>query len=117
MKPFNLERALAGDPVVTRDGDCVIHIMFVPDIYKLTCPVLYVTAFGRYNVRKDGKLYIDKDSSLDLFMASVKRERWVAIHKQGDGYYPGGLFQTETACQKFSSSKTKVGIAKIEWEE
>lgn len=34
MKPFNLEKALAGEPVETRDGRKAIIFHRIPDIYK-----------------------------------------------------------------------------------
>lgn len=34
MKPFNLEKALAGEPVETRDGRKAIVFHRIPDIYK-----------------------------------------------------------------------------------
>lgn len=68
--PFNLQDALAGDPVITRDGRKVLQIAQFPEAktFKLvafiegnTAVTLYM-ADGRYNV-------VDINSPLDLFMA------------------------------------------------
>lgn len=120
MKPFNLERALAGDPVVTRDGTAVLHIMLVPDIYKLTCPLLYVTPFGSYNIRKEGVFDCMRETSLDLFMASVKQERWVLVYKKYGEYYCSGMYKDKRSCDLFAvamGEQFAITVSKIEWEE
>lgn len=119
MRPFNLERALAGDPVVTRDGDSVGHIMLVPDIYNLSCPVLFVTEYGSWNVRKDGRLYSNKESSLDLFMGPVKKEGWVNLYSSfKGGVYTGRIYGTkEEAIKNKCNSTSSLATTKLEWEE
>lgn len=84
MKPFNLELALAGHPVCTRDGRKVLQLFY----------------FDKANIN-DQKLcaYIDNDSSTkwfdedgswislntpseyDLFMAPKTKKLWIAITK------------------------------------
>ncbi len=84
MKPFNLERALAGDPVVTRDGRKVIdiyHFKFDKNNRSVAYQVEnnqtidWATTYGRNN----GHL----ESEFDLFMAPVKRKYYMGI---SDGY-------------------------------
>lgn len=84
LKPFNLERALAGDPVVTRDGRKVLEIM------KFSSPFLYpVMALveDKYNSTDsekftiEGKLFTEKCSDCDLFMATTKKTYWVNVYK------------------------------------
>lgn len=76
MKPFNLERAIAGDPVCTRDGRDVVWGAYnpaaEPDMQIVAwvgkCPICYY-ANGEYET--GGK------NSTDLFMRPVKKKVWL----------------------------------------
>ena len=79
MKPFNLEKALAGEPVVTRDGNPVTQLIkfeaIVEDGY-----LLYGVVNNKIrNFLESGKYDKTFEShSLDLFMAEP--ERWVNVY-------------------------------------
>jgi hypothetical protein len=97
MKPFDLKKALAGEPVVTKDGRPVSQLIkfeaLVEDGY-----VLYGVVNNKIlNFLDSGKYDRTFEShSLDLFMAEP--ERWVNIHfdpKDGHIFY-GVVYQSET---------------------
>lgn len=72
MKPFNLERALAGDPVVTRDGKTVHEVhLFKKENVPYSVAALLDTCI--YSYKTDGTFF---NSSIphhsDLFMAPTK---------------------------------------------
>ena len=85
MKPFDLERALAGDPVVTRDGRPVTQLTLFEETDTDYC--LYGVAGGTLlNWRKTGitdpEDYLEEDAYIegsmsDLFMAP--REVWIIV--------------------------------------
>ena len=78
MKPFNLEQALAGKPVVTRDGREVTQLhLFDCNKFPLVCVI------GGYTttMTKTGTENIGVSSDNDLFMASEKVIKWVNIYK------------------------------------
>lgn len=85
MKPFNLERALAGDKVVTRDGR---EVTFVGHFPKLT-PGYRVAAIiaGDQIIRQfgeSGKYNMDGQEAItDLFMAPKTVKRWVNFYAEG----------------------------------
>ncbi len=75
MKPFNLERALAGAPVVTRDGGKVLDIkkwktMPVPHTYPLICLVEQEDGIFTVTYTLEGRYCKEVDSLYDLFMES-----------------------------------------------
>lgn len=84
LKPFDLERALAGEPVISRNGRKITEIFH------------FKTAQANYSVRvvMDGILYdltvngnfdfSGKESENDLFMAPVKREEWVNVYQYSE---------------------------------
>lgn len=80
MKPFNLERALAGNKVVTREG------VEVTEIYKFTTATSqFKIAAVVHGVLKtctvDGVYSPGVPSQHDLFMAPVKKQIWTNVYK------------------------------------
>lgn len=89
MKPFNLEAALRGEPVVTRQGEPVLEIICFKskDIpYPVQVVVLNPYPSEEYHCRTkqyrlNGKLYASGvDSPCDLFMIG-KEKRKITITK------------------------------------
>lgn len=86
MKPFNLEQALAGKPVVTRDGKEVTQI--VKWDIQVGYPVSYVTSGCKEVLftTTDGYYKWDKSESRnDLFMDPEVKEAWVNVYKWSMG--------------------------------
>lgn len=118
MKPFNLEEALAGKKVITRDGQEVTQLhLFKNVILKhslfgvLDNNILsWHKNTGRYNINIE---YHDDD----LFMASEKKEGWINIYnnKNGDRIV-GTIFRTEQEA-KNQIGMDIIAIVRIEWEE
>lgn len=79
MKPFNLQEALAGKPVVTRQGDPVtqLHKFDVQGHFS----VAGVLSGAVQNWTEQGKLYTNQEHGYDLFMASEKRTEWIVLWK------------------------------------
>lgn len=92
MKPFNLEKALAGEPVLTRDGRAVtqLHKFNIEKAYPLRAVLDgEVVAFAI-----DGASSLLGESSLDLFMAEP--ERWVNVYwNDRHGIYNGAIYNSE----------------------
>ena len=81
MKPFNLEQALAGAPVITREGTKVIRLFTVPEA-KPNSRLVAVLEDGEIaTFNEGGRYYSMRDSSLDLFMAPSKKEVYIATIK------------------------------------
>jgi hypothetical protein len=86
LKPFNLDRALAGDPVVTREGKPVTDLvrqLSVHDEFKL-CGVL---SGARTTWKENGGWHAVTESPHDLFMSPRKVVRWVNFRISGDAYW------------------------------
>ena len=126
MKPFNLEQAKAGAPVCTRDGWPVRIICYdlkghnnYPILALVESPV-GVEATVSYAL--NGHHSLDSETSIDLMMASVKREGWVNLYTCHSGatvtdqwvLYPS---EKEARSQIIEGSGVYVATVKIEWEE
>lgn len=85
IKPFNLERALAGDPVVTRENNPVtqLHSFETTDFFSIAGiynGYMSNEQLGIWN--KEGKFYrSSEDHANDLFMACRTVTKWVNIYR------------------------------------
>lgn len=121
MKPFNLERALAGDPVVNADGDEYIEFRHLPsarDGYQVVC------------VRKhSGYLACFTEDARDypghpplLFMAPKKRTVWGRLlRNRHDGvlFFLHTVFESKELADRIEANNRSeiVGTYPIEIEE
>lgn len=95
MKPFNLEAALAGAKVVTRDGSEVTQLV----LFNIdnACDVLYgVLESDVHSWLIDGRYFHSEKDKNDLFMAPITQSIWVA--RVGDGIRIGA-HSTKKECQ------------------
>ena len=116
MKPFNLEKALAGEPVITRIGMKVTEIVhFKTATNRHT--VVFVADGSTYSVASNGRSFDNGiESSLDLFMAPkmVKKSGWINIYPNKK---PGGtMFSTCEEANRRADGR-QVATVKVEWEE
>jgi hypothetical protein len=78
MKPFNLQDALAGKPVITRSGHPVTQLTYFSDAdieqKLLGCESGTIERWDDQGYYQPSK----RESSMDLFMAPVKQTFWFA---------------------------------------
>ncbi len=116
MKPFDLEAALRGEPVVTRDGKIIDELFFFKSIDK----IYGIIGKTVYYWNPDGSFWNDTKSENDLFMAEkpkVKKEGWVTIFKN-DTHFRGcsHVYRTKEEAKSVPFNEVFATI-KIEWEE
>ncbi len=121
LKPFNLERALAGDPVVTRAGVKIIRIVHLPEIIDSELKVLTVWENGeQYFYQEDGiyNRHIGVEESYDLFMAPFIKTGYANIYPAGDKRFLaeiGPVWATEELANAHSAGR--ITCVPISWEE
>lgn len=121
MKPFDLERALAGDPVVTRDGREVTQLTHF-NVVDTTDPLVGVINGCLKSWKLKGTYFSEDGSPADLFMKSIRREGWINIYpKSGHSHYSvavvgGDVYATKEIAQSFSGTNC-IGCVRVEWEE
>jgi hypothetical protein len=100
MKKFNLEDALNGKPVITRDGRNVRIAGYNPDREdKDNCIITWVKDHV-LSFYKDGSHFKDEEHNADLFM--MENEEWVIRIVQGNGTTSYiGPFQTRNQAQLY----------------
>jgi len=80
MRAFNLEQAIAGKPIVCRDGTPAKFLYYCEEI-EGPFKVGALVDGGAETFQKDGRFYSDKKEPYDLFMASEKKSGWINIYK------------------------------------
>lgn len=127
MKEFDLEKAKAGHPVCTRIGDeariiCFDRKNYYSPIVALvknndtdTEGIFCYDDMGRYN--DDGT-----ECSCDLFMKSVKQEKWINIYDSNGHLFTGGSVydskkEAEASAEKDKETYSYYKTAKVEWED
>ena len=86
-KPFNLEEALAGKPVVTREGEHVLKVVsFLGVETDSEYLVWFATASGICSCYPNGKQFSGpEDHYRDLFMEVEDEVVWINFHLRVDG--------------------------------
>jgi hypothetical protein len=79
MKPFDLEKALAGAKVVTRDGREVTQLTRF-DVYG-NYPLIGIINKQRESFQLNGQFGDNKESNWDLFMAPEKKSIWINVYE------------------------------------
>lgn len=126
MKPFDIAKAKAGDPVVTRDGRVarVIDTQLKHSRFCLVAAVAHKNGDESiFAYTATGRLYSDTvESVYDLFMAPVKKEGWVNIYPATahlDG--PDAIARTYNVYaakeQAAANALGSIATVHIEWEE
>lgn len=128
MKPFNLKQALAGAPVITRDGRkarLICDNRVLRDTRVLMFLVKYWDTDNEtvLNTTLDGSANLNGvgESNRDIFMAPVKRRGWVNLHKN-DHYELGictgrTVFASKRDAKVSSCSNDYITTIPVEWEE
>lgn len=124
MKNFDLEKAKAGHPVCTRDGKEVRILCFDK---KGRFPVVALVKDGdnedAFSYDDTGR-YIDdgKEYPYDLFMKTVKQEKWINIYDSNRHLFTGGsLYDSKKEAEKNAEKDKETYLyyktAKVEWDE
>lgn len=84
-KPFNLQEALVGKPVVTRDGRKVKIAGYNPEALDKSEVVLGWADGRTREWGQDGVYVCNRDNPSDLFMAPETKDVWVILMQRSFG--------------------------------
>jgi hypothetical protein len=103
LKPFDLDAAKRGEPLVTRDGRKATFIAHVPEFDAYERVMVRIDGLGcSVSLGEDGKFKPASESCHDLFMAPRKVELWVNVYDSrlsGNPGYRAAAFDTEEAAR------------------
>jgi len=87
LKPFDLNRALAGDPVVNGSGKKIKKIVYVPEVDDPYYKLFVVLEDGDFYHTSDTGQYSTGSSRRDLYMATKKAKyyfaSWPSLNMRG----------------------------------
>ena len=114
MKPFNLEEALAGKPVRTRDGRPVVFGAYNPEV-KNADAIIGWLGDCVYTWRSNGAYVAHEDSPADLFMVSEKHK----VTRFMRSVFPGDLgYETKEDAERCRvTPDSKFVKVTLEWED
>lgn len=79
---FDLQRALAGEPVETRDGRRVLQLAHFPMLEEDQRVIVALDGQTSTDCYYENGVYLpDKESPYDLFMAPKTKKLWIAVSK------------------------------------
>lgn len=107
MKPFDLEAAKRGEPIVTRDGREAKFIAHVPEAKDSLKLIIRVGSevFGTRNNGAYGNG--NRENAFDLFMAPKNRTVWVNLYPDSiTGVY---WCNSEEEANRMNNSGTRIG--------
>lgn len=124
MKPFDLEKAIVGKPVVTRNG-YPVRILCTdrrdPTFSMNIVALIKTPALDEVMIYdKCGSCRLDIESEYDLFMAPEKKEGWVNLYvtKNGFAEVDAVIYESEKKAQlNKDADKQCISTVKINWEE
>lgn len=119
MKPFNLERAIAGDPVQTKNGKPVSQLTVFKSVDKYNVIGVVDGEIDSWDEWGNSPLIIEPES-YQLVMAPEKKTGWLNLYEWEDGQRAGIVYNSEEEAIEetkiFYKYKTFIKTIKIEWE-
>lgn len=116
MKPFNLEEAYAGKPVVTRDGRKVTHITRISNNNFIVGIIEDVKQIPQWSL--SGKFLNDHYTHpCDLFMFEEKKSVWVNVYEVDNDFideFPISIGRMHSTKESALCSKNSKYIKTIE---
>lgn len=114
LKPFDLEAAKRGEPLVTRDGEAAYLIAHVPEFAEWHRIIVRISGKAHpVSAYENGSFCADSFYGHDLFMAPRKVTRWVNLHPNGNAYH----YATEEESRAMSHPENVAIAIPIEIEE
>lgn len=115
MEKFNLERALAGEPVITRDGRDVTEIHFFETCTK-GYAVIAIIEGEKFGFTNNG-YYLNNSAEhrLDLFMKPKVVEAWINVYLSltNEIFVSGNYHSEEQAKKNIIEPKSYIKTIKI----
>jgi len=118
MKPFDLEAALRGEPVITRDGRPVKIAGYNEEATYDEKIVGWIQEYGSCSWGEDGTYHTSiRYSNKDLFMAPTERKEWVVVFTNPYGARYSSLFHNIDDAESDKAHRIDAGYRNISIHE
>lgn len=114
MKPFDLKKAISGDPIVTKDGRKARFITHIPECtYGVVVVLEGANVPSAYN-EKGLSTFSTEIDAYDLFMATKKRTVYVNFYENGTATH----YENIDCAKNIAFNKIAIAVAvPVEIEE
>lgn len=103
--PFDLEKALSGAKVVTRDGRLITDWHYFKNTNE-TYPIYFVHKDTIETCMIDGTFNHNSKSSLDLLLEIECKSFYMNVYEgEAGGIFGGHIYSTKESCEKQKSSE------------
>ena len=117
-KPFNLQAALEGAPVMTANGLKVVRIVHFPSATKNSRVVALLEHGQVCTYHEHGNHCANITSDIDLVMVTTTKTGWVNVYKDGNNNYnTGDIYASYEEASGANKCCNCISTTKIEWEE
>ena len=117
-KPFNLQAALDGAPVMTTNGLKVVRIVHFPSAMKNSRVVALLEHGQVCTYHEHGNHCANVTSDIDLVMVTTTKVGWVNVYKDTLGkYFTSEVYASYEEAFDTDKCCTYISTTKIEWEE
>ena len=113
MRPFDLQKAIEGHPLVTRDGRHVQEFHYFEKVNE-GYPIVIVISGKKICINEKGKAINGLESQDDIFLAPTKIKKWINIYNVMS--YCGMYKSKEEALKNIFQDTYRTCIATIEIE-
>lgn len=111
MKPFDLEAAKRGDPIITREGMKARFIAYIPEAPDAQSVVALIEGEGVCLYFRTGTLWDKDESEYDLFMAPKKEKLWLVVYPADHfGSVRGYVYGDEATARKLQDNGQTISV-------
>ncbi len=107
MKPFDLEKAKRGEPIVCRDGTPAKFIAHVPEAEEYSRLVVLIDGEVCMTYDGGGGTRVFVGDRRDLFMAPVKRTVWLNLYSTD--YNNAVMYDDEKTADMYANKPVRIG--------
>lgn len=105
MKPFNLQKAIDGKPIVTRDGKKVLDFHYFKNCvqYRQCVVVIEGNSGSLSEYDCNGRFLRNEESNFDLFMYEAPKTYYVNVYKsKHENIGLGGMYNSKEEALELS---------------
>ena len=110
MKPFDLEAAKRGEPIVNRDGAPVTFVAHVPEAVPASRVIVLCDNGVIQTLYENGIFYSPtREDFRDIFMAPKKRTVWVNLYKEAYNPINSAFWYSSEKMADMATSDQRIG--------
>lgn len=108
---FDLDRAMAGGKLCTRDGQDAKFLIYASEALKEDYPVIVLIDSEVFHYTTEGRYHTTIHSDMDLFMLPTVRTYWINLYET----HCRGHFESEAEADRNDALQSEFRIGRKAW--